>query len=129
MPRDVAVVMDVAGTILKMYRVAKDIGRDIILRKIVTWELVMEKRGRALVVPQIDPKLIVFCRSDDPLFTLIEGREDGVEISCSSSPISKGASTSSILRRSRAKVRELQEVHRLVLRVPGKISDRGHDCG
>jgi len=121
MPRDVAVVMDVAGTILKMYRVAKDIGRDIILRKIVTWELVMEKRGRALVVPQIDPKLIVFCRSDDPLFTLIEGREDGVEISCSSSPISKGAAVS-ILRRSRAKVRELQEVHRLVLaRCPENI--------
>ena len=107
-------VMDVAGTILKMYRVAKDIGRDIILKKIVTWELIMEKRGRALVVPQIDPKLIIFCRPDDPLCTLIEGREDGVEISCSSSPISKDEAVS-ILRHSQAKVRELQEVHQLVL--------------
>jgi soluble P-type ATPase len=125
MSGDVAVVMDVAGTILKMYRVAKDIARGIILEKIVTWELIMEKRGRALVVPQIDPKLIIFCRPDDPMGTLIRNREGGVEISCSSSPISKDEALS-ILCRSHVKVRELQEVHQAVkARCPEKYQTTG----
>ncbi len=122
---DVAVVMDVAGTILKMYRVAKDIGQGIILEKIVTWELIMEKKGRALVVPQIDPRLIIFCRPADPIGTLVEDREEDVEISCSSSPITKGEALN-ILRRSQVKVRELQEVHQAVkTRCPEKYQTTG----
>ena len=78
-------VMDVAGTILRMYRVAKDIGRGVILEKVVTWELMMEKKGRALVVPQIDPDLIVSSRPDELLGELVLGRRECVEISCSSS--------------------------------------------
>ena len=60
-------VMDVAGTILMMYRVAKDIGRGVLLEKVVTWELIMEKKDRALVVPQIDPDLILSSRPDELL--------------------------------------------------------------
>jgi len=36
--RDLAVVMDVAGTMLRMYRVAKDIEMGVILENVVTWE-------------------------------------------------------------------------------------------
>ena len=82
-------VMDVAGTILRMYRVAKNIGRGDILEKVVTWELIMKKKGQALVVPQVDPEFVISCRPDDLLNTLFGGREEYVEISCSSSPISK----------------------------------------
>ena len=88
MSGDLAVVMDVAGTIMRMYRVAKDIPGDIILEKVVTWELIMEKSGRALVVPQIDPDMIISCNPDHPIRVLVLGREDCIKISCSSSQIS-----------------------------------------
>jgi len=105
--------MDVAGTILRMYRVAKDLGRGIILEKVVTWELIMEKKGRALVVPQIDPESLARCPPDAPLYTLASGREDCIEISCASTPISKEEALD-ILSRSKATIRDLQEVHQAV---------------
>jgi soluble P-type ATPase len=113
MPGDLAVVMDVAGTILKMYRVAKDINRGIILERIVTSELIMKKKCQALVVPQVDPKFVITCRPDDLLSTLMNGREEYVEISCSSSPISRDR-VLKILHNSGVKFRELQEVYRAV---------------
>ena len=106
-------VMDVAGTILRMYRVAKNISRGDILEKVVTWELIMKKKGQALVVPQVDPEFVISCRPDDPLNTLFGGREEYVEISCSSSPISKD-DILKILSRSQIKVHELQEVYQVV---------------
>jgi soluble P-type ATPase len=119
------VVMDVAGTILRMYRVAKDIKNGVILENVVTWELIMEKKGRALVVPQLDPNLILSCQPDDPLGTLIEGREELLEISCSSRGISKDKVVS-IVGRSQARIRDLQEVHREVLtRCPGSYHTAG----
>ena len=113
MLKDQAVVLDVAGTILRMYRVAKDIGRGLIIENIVTWELIMEKSGRALVVPQIDPDLLGSWRPESRIGELITGREDAIEISCSSSPISRDLALC-ILRCSRAKVSDLQEVIRAV---------------
>lgn len=110
MLKDQAVVLDVAGTILRMYRVAKDIGRGLIIENIVTWELIMEKRGRALVVPQIDLDLLGSWRPESSIGDLIKGQDDAVEISCSSSPISKELALD-ILRCSRAKVADLQEVN------------------
>jgi len=132
MSGDLAVVMDVAGTILMMYRVAKDIGRGVILEKVVTWELMMEKKGRALVVPQIDPDLIVSSRPDDLLGALVLGRRECVEISCSSSQISR-TKVLGILGRSHVRVRELQEVYLAVkARCPGIYQTTGmivdEDC-
>ena len=125
MSRDLAVVMDVAGTIMKMYRVAKDIGRDIIMEKIVTWELIMEKKGRALVVPQLDPDIIISSRPDDLLGALIYGREECVKISCASSHISRDE-VLRILGRSQVRVRELQEVYLAVkTKCPGKYHTAG----
>jgi len=89
MSEDLAVVMDAAGTILRMYRVAKDIIRGIMLEKVITWELIMEKEGRALVVPQIDPTTVISLPPEDHMASIIKGRERLVEISCSSSPITK----------------------------------------
>lgn len=132
MSGDLAVVMDVAGTILMMYRVAKDIGRGVILEKVVTWELMMEKEGRALVVPQIDPDLIVSSRPDELLGELVLGRKECVEISCSSSHISRTV-VLGILGRSQVRVRELQEVYLAVrARCPGIYRTTGmivdEDC-
>ncbi len=125
MSGDLALVMDVAGTILRMYRVAKDLVRGIIMEKVVTWELIMEKSCRALVVPQIDPQFIASCRPDDPIGSLVDGREHCLEISCSSTPVSR-AQVLQILCRSQVKVRELQEVHRAVrYRCPNRYQTTG----
>lgn len=101
-------VMDVAGTIMRMYRVAKDISSGVILEKVVTGELIMEKSGRALVVPQIDPDMIISHNPDDPVGVLVRGREECLKISCSSSQISRDEALR-ILKRSPIKLRELQE--------------------
>ena len=125
-------VMDVAGTIMRMYRVAKDIPRDVILERIVTWELIMEKSGRALVVPQIDPDNIISYNPDDPIGVLATGREQCIKISCSSSQISPDE-VLRILKSSPVKMRELQETCSLVkakcpgnYRTAGFIVDQDH---
>lgn len=125
MSGDLAIIMDVAGTILRMYRVAKDIRRGIMMEKVVTWELIMEAEGRALVVPQINPERVVSCRPDDPLSVLVLGREESIEISCSSSPISK-EEIIGIICRSTVRIRELQEVYRAVsARCPNNYQTAG----
>ena len=125
-------VMDVAGTIMRMYRVAKDISRDVILERVVTWELIMEKSGRALVVPQIDPDVIISYKPDDLIGVLAMGREECIKISCSSSRISPGQ-VLSILKNSPIKMRELQEACSMVkancpgnYRTAGFILDQDH---
>jgi Cu+-exporting ATPase len=125
MCRDLAVIMDVAGTILRMYRVAKDIEMVTIMESVVTWELIMEKKGRALVVPQMDPEIIFSFRPDDSLGKLIAGREEMLEISCSSSPISREEAISIVLG-SRAHIRDLLDVHiRVKSRCPGNYHTAG----
>ncbi len=125
MAKDLAVVLDVAGTMLKMYRVAKDIPRGVIMEKVVTWELIMERRSRALVVPQIDPLKIASCPSKEPLRSLINGREDEIEISCSSAPVSREEAID-IIRGSKATVADIQEVYGAVLsRCPDKYQTTG----
>jgi len=125
MCKELAVVMDVAGTMLRMYRVAKDIEKGAILVNVVTWKLIMEKKGRVLVVPQMDPDLILSCRPDDAMKTLIEGREQLLEVSCASSPVSKDEAVR-ILGRSQVKVRDLLEVYGEVLaRCPGNYHTAG----
>jgi len=125
MTSELAVVMDVAGTMLRMYRVAKDISSGVIMKQVVTWELIMEKSGRALVVPQMDPDIISSLRPDDPLAAVIHGCEHLVEVSCSSSNVSKERALE-ILGGSSAKVRDLQEVHQAVVsRCPEKYRTAG----
>ena len=108
MPNDFAVVLDVAGTILKMYRVAKNIAGNILIRKVITWELIMEKSGRALVIPQLDPEVVAVCLPEEPIRSILNFSD--IEISCSSSPVSKSEAVS-ILLGSKAKIADIQEVH------------------
>ncbi|HOO54854.1 MAG TPA: HAD family hydrolase [Methanothrix sp.] len=105
---DLAVIFDVAGTMLKMYRVAKDISRDVFMEGIVTTELVMEKGGRALVIPQLDPKEVMETPPEMPLCKFFRGRDRDVKISCSSTPVIEEEAIS-VLLRSEVEVRNLQE--------------------
>jgi len=112
MKKSIAVVFDVAGTILKMYRVAKDIPGRRILRKVITTELIMAKSGRALVVPQVDPENVLLSHPDTPLGKIFS--ENLLKISCSSTPVGK-EEAASILRTSRAVARDLQEACQTVI--------------
>jgi Cu+-exporting ATPase len=113
MPEGLAVVLDAAGTLLKMHRVAKDISRGCIIEKVITWELIMEKRGRALVVPQLDPAIVTSLPSRDPIGSLLDGRGDRFEISCFSTPVSKEVALE-VIRRSKLKISDIQEVYSIV---------------
>jgi soluble P-type ATPase len=110
MAGDLAVVLDVAGTMLRMYRVAKDLSRGCLMKGVVTWDLIMEKRGRALVVPHIDPAELAAFSPETPVKALVNGRENSIGVSCSSTPVSREEATN-ILRNSRAKLADIQEVH------------------
>lgn len=93
---------------MEMFRVAKDLGRDTIIKGVVTTDLVMEKDGRALVVPQIDPSEIMNASPYTPLNSFFKGKERYVKISCSSTPISE-VEACSILINSEDEVSNLQE--------------------
>ena len=122
---DLAVVMDAAGTMLRMYRVAKDIRNGTILEKVITWKLIMEKVNRALVVPQMDPNILLTCPPNDTLASLFSGREGFLEVSCSSSPMSRERVVD-IVCRSQVRVHDLIEVY---LRVRSRCPDIYHTAG
>jgi soluble P-type ATPase len=123
MPRDLAIIFDVAGTILRMYRVAKDISAGCILEKVITSDLVMEKGGRALVVPQLDPREVPLYPPDLPINSIF--KEASIEISCCSTPVSKEKAIE-IVRTSRARIADLQEVYRAVVaKCPSKYQTTG----
>jgi soluble P-type ATPase len=112
MPRDLAVVFDVAGTILRMYRVAKDISTGSLIEKVITSDLIMEKAGRALVVPQLDPMELTTYPPDRLLSSIF--LETSIEISCCSTPVSREKAIE-IVRASRSKVADVQEAYRAVV--------------
>jgi soluble P-type ATPase len=120
-----AVVMDVAGTMLRMYRVAKDLPGDRLLENVVTFELILEKRFRALVVPQLDPAVFSAMPPETSLFSLIRGREEMVDVSCSSAPVSKEEALR-VIRSSGVSISGIQETHRAVQsRCPGAYETSG----
>lgn len=122
---DLAVVFDVAGTLLKMYRVAKDIESGRLLERIVTSDLIMEKDGRALVVPQVDPRRVMACPPDAPIGAIIYNREECVEVSCWSTPVTREAALE-IIRNSKARMADLQDANRAARsRCPGGYQTTG----
>ncbi|MBN1134535.1 MAG: hypothetical protein JXA38_06440, partial [Methanosarcinaceae archaeon] len=69
MPGKIAVVFDSAGTLLHMYRVAKELSTGILLKDIESTSIVAKKPGRALVVLHAEPETILHC---DLRMTLIK---------------------------------------------------------
>jgi soluble P-type ATPase len=111
MSRDLAIVFDVAGTILRMFRVAKDIKNGNLIEKVITSDLIMEKGGRALVVPQMEPSDVISFPPHLPISLVF--RRTLIEISCSSTPVSR-EDASNILRTSRAKISDIQEAYLII---------------
>ena len=101
-------IFDVAGTMLEMYRVAKDLSRNLLMEGIFTMELVMEKGGRALVIPHLDPEEVMKTPAETTFADFFRGREGNVVISCSSTPVSEDEARRLLLS-SEEEVSSLQE--------------------
>jgi soluble P-type ATPase len=122
---DIAVVFDVAGTMLRMYRVAKEISSGRLLERVVTSDLIMEKAGRALIVPQADPRKVMDCPPDFPIGAIISDREDSLQVSCSSTPVTREEALQ-VLRSSSATMADIQDVSRAARsRCPGGYQTTG----
>lgn len=88
MKKKMAVVFDCAGTLLHMYRVAKETATGNILEDIESIMLVAERPGRALVVMHAEPALIERTDPMTELRSFIAENGLKIDISCSSGPVS-----------------------------------------
>lgn len=83
MPKRIAVVFDSAGTLLHMYRVAKEASTGNILENIESTAIVAQKNGCGLVVLNAESDIILRSRKDMPLFEFIREYRVSIGISCS----------------------------------------------
>ena len=109
MEKRVAVVFDSAGTLLHMYRVAKDMNDGSVLEDIQTTLLVAEQSNRALVVLSTLFDELWQCDPCLELREFIDMYDISLGISCSSSPFELD-DVYDIVHRSPVKVRDIYDV-------------------
>jgi Cu+-exporting ATPase len=83
MIKRIAVVFDSAGTLLHMYRVAKEASTGNILENIESTAIVAQKNGCGLVVLNTTNDIILSSRKDMSLFEFIKEYGVSLRISCS----------------------------------------------
>ena len=86
MQKHIAVIFDSAGTLLHMYRVAKDLKTGCMLDQIESTALVAKKPHQALIILQINPETILKQDPNISLIKFINDNDIAIDISCSSSP-------------------------------------------
>jgi len=106
----IAVVFDSAGTLLRMYRVAKNIHTGEYLNEVVSTELVGKKPYCALLVMQVDSNKLVNCPPDMLVSDFIRKYKIDVEVGCSRSQINKATAVSVVESDTRAAMSDLQDV-------------------
>src|SRR4030067_1417476 len=79
----IAVVFDSAGTLLRMYRVAKNVNKGVLVNEVVSTELVGRKPDCALLVMQVDSNRLLKCPPDRLISDLIRKYRIGIEVGCS----------------------------------------------
>ena len=79
----IAVVFDSAGTLLRMYRVAKNVNKGVLVNEVVSTELVGRKPHCALLVMQVDSNRLLKCPPDMLISDLIRKYRIGIEVGCS----------------------------------------------
>ncbi len=105
-----AVVFDSAGTLLRMYRVAKNIETGEYLNEVVSTELVGKKPYCAILVMQVDSNKLVNCPSDLRISDFIRRFDIDIEVGCSRAQIDKNTSMSVVESDVRASMKDLQDV-------------------
>lgn len=83
MSRRIAVVFDSAGTLLRMYRVAKEANTGNILENIESTAIVAQKKGCGLVALNTEKEIILCSSRGMPLFDFISEYRISIGISCS----------------------------------------------
>lgn len=106
----IAVVFDSAGTLLRMYRVAKNINNGAILNEVVSTELVDKKPHCALLVMQIDSNKLVRCPPDMLISDFIEKYNVGIEVGCSRIQVENNVALSVVRNDTRATMADLHDV-------------------
>ncbi len=110
---DFAVVFDGAGTLLKKYRVAKDVYNDRVLYGIVSLSLVGTRRDYALVVFQLDvPRQLEGVPSDLLISRFVKRYDVALEVVCANSDITNEDVIKSVTQDRKALVQDLFEVLR-----------------
>jgi len=88
MNKRIAVVFDSAGTLLRMYRVAKEASTGNIIENIESTAIVAQKNGCGLVVLNTENNIILSSRKDMSIFEFINEYEIPLSVSCSKGNVS-----------------------------------------
>ena len=105
-----AVVFDSAGTLLRMYRVAKNIKTKEYLDEVVSTEFVGKKPYCAILVMQVDSNKLVSCPPQMLISDFIKKYKIDIEVGCSRSQINKATAISVVENDTRATMSDLQDV-------------------
>ncbi|MCZ7394370.1 MAG: HAD family hydrolase [Candidatus Methanoperedens sp.] len=106
----IAVVFDSAGTLLRMYRVAKNIKTKEYLDEVVSTEFVGKKPYCAILVMQVDSNKLVSCPPQMLISDFIKKYKIDIEVGCSRSQINKATAISVVENDTRATMSDLQDV-------------------
>jgi Cu+-exporting ATPase len=112
----IAVVFDSAGTLLRMYRVAKNIKSGEYLEEVVSTEFVGKKPYCAILVMQVDSNRLVNCPPGMLISEFIRKYRIDVEVGCSRVHIDKNTALSVVENDTQAAMKDLQDVMAAVKR-------------
>lgn len=105
-----AVVFDSAGTLLRMYRVAKKVKTGEYLDKVISTELVGKRPYCAILVMQVDSPRLMNCPSDMLISDFIKKYRVDTEVGCSKSQIDKSTASAVVENDTAATMKDLQDV-------------------
>jgi soluble P-type ATPase len=106
----IAVVFDSAGTLLRMYRVAKNVNTGTILNEVVSTELVGKKPYCALLVMQIDSNKLTKCPPDMLISDFIRKYKIGIDVGCSRAQVDNNMALTVVKSDRKATMSDLQDV-------------------
>jgi soluble P-type ATPase len=108
---DFAVIFDCAGTLLKKYRVAKDLDQGTFVREVVSLSLVGTRDDYVLAVFQLDaPKDLEGVPIDLSIADFLDNYNVDLVVVCSNVPVTKAKIVSAVARDERSHVRDLVDV-------------------
>ena len=111
MSKRAAVVFDSAGTLLSMYRIAKDINKNLMLCDVSTVAMASKKKECVIAVIHMeDVEDIQQLPSSMPIRDFFDTYNIDIGITCTSQPITKDAVIKTVKKDDKATVRDLQEV-------------------
>ncbi|MCL7413981.1 MAG: HAD family hydrolase [ANME-2 cluster archaeon] len=110
MQSGIAVVFDSAGTLLHMYRVAKNTTTGEYLDDIITTDLVGRHSHCGLVILHTNPDRIMNCNPHNRIYDFIQENKIEIDLSCSSSPLTLDQVRKALELDTRTTMKDLHEV-------------------